>query len=157
MTDKDRCPILVLGIGNILLRDEGVGVRVAQRLQGMELPASVEVVDGGTAGADLLDVLADRKKVVVIDAVDTDIEPGAVLRFGGDELEPSKGAEVSLHDVGIAETLAMTEMLGCAPESVVFLGVKPADLQPGLVLSERVADSMEHVIELVLAEIAGRE
>jgi hydrogenase maturation protease len=154
MTDKNRCPILVLGIGNILLRDEGVGVRVAQRLQCMQLPASVEVVDGGTAGADLLDVLAERKKVIVIDAVDAEIEPGAVLRFGGDELEPSKTAEVSLHDVGIAETLAMTKMLSCAPESVVFLGVKPADLRPGLELSERVADSMEHVIELVLGEIA---
>ena len=155
MADKNRCPILILGIGNILLRDEGIGVRVVERLQLMQLPASVEVVDGGTAGADLLDVLAERKKVIVIDAVDTDIEPGAVLRFGGDELEPSKAAEVSLHDVGIAETLAMTEMLGCAPESVVFFGVKPADLRPGLELSERVADSMEYVIELVFAEISA--
>ena len=78
---KRRCPILVLGIGNILLCDEGVGVRVIEALQTMELPATVEVFDGATAGVDLLDVLADRRKVIVIDAVQADGPCGAVFRF----------------------------------------------------------------------------
>ncbi len=71
-----RRSILILGIGNILLRDEGVGVRVIEQMQTMRLPDDVELVDGGTAGADLLDVLAERRKVIVIDAVQADCEPG---------------------------------------------------------------------------------
>lgn len=155
MTDKDRCSILVLGIGNILLRDEGVGVRVVERLQQMDLPASVEAVDGGTAGADLLDVIAERQKVIIVDAVDADIEPAAILRFTGDELACNDTPDISMHDLGIAETLAMTKMLGCAPKKVVFFGVKPADLTPGLELSKPIAEAMNSVIELVLTEIAA--
>ena len=84
--ERSRRPILVLGIGNILLRDEGVGVRVIERMLKMRLPDNVELVDGGTAGADLLDVLAERKKVIVIDAVQADCEPGTVLKFTADDL-----------------------------------------------------------------------
>jgi hydrogenase maturation protease len=158
MADKKRCPILVLGIGNILLRDEGVGVRVVERLQQMDLSALVEVVDGGTAGADLLNIIAERQKVIVVDAVDiadADIEPATILRFDGDELARSDTPDISLHDLGIAETLAMTKMLGCAPESVVFIGVKPADLQPGLELSKPIANAMEKIIKRVLDEISA--
>jgi len=155
MADKKRCSILVLGIGNILLRDEGVGVRVVERLQQMDLPASVEVVDGGTAGADLLDVIAERQKVIVVDAVDADAEPAAILRFTGDELARSDTPDISMHDLGIAETLAMTKMLGCAPKKVVFFGVKPADLSPGLELSKPIADAMEKIIHMVLDEIVA--
>ena len=68
----NRWPIVVLGIGNILLRDEGVGVRVAEQMLSINLPREVEVVDGGTAGADLLDVICNRRKVIIIDAVDAD-------------------------------------------------------------------------------------
>ena len=63
-----RAPILILGIGNILLRDEGVGVRVVEALRGRALPDTVELVDGGTGGADLLEVVADRRVVIVVDA-----------------------------------------------------------------------------------------
>ncbi len=81
MGNGSRHPVLVLGIGNILLRDEGVGVRVIEKLQLMDLPDGVEVVDGGTAGADLLDVIAEREKVIVIDATDVNAEPGGIVRF----------------------------------------------------------------------------
>ena len=115
----NRRPILVLGIGNILLRDEGVGVRVIEQMQKLRLPDDVELVDGGTAGADLLDVLAERRKVIVIDAVQADCEPGTVLRFTADDLVRPDRVGMSLHELGLGEALAMTRQLGCVPEEVV--------------------------------------
>lgn len=148
-----RCPILVLGIGNILLRDEGVGVRVIEQMQKMRLPDEVELVDGGTAGADLFDVLADRKKVIVIDAVQTDCGPGTVLRFTANDLAQPDGVSISLHELGFGEALTMTRQLGCAPEDVVVFGIKPKDISCGLELSEEIAASTLKVVKLVLAEI----
>lgn len=149
-----RCPILVLGIGNILLRDEGVGVRVIERMREMPVPEDVELVDGGTAGADLLEVLAERRKVIVIDAVQAECEPGTVLRFTADELVRPDGVGMSLHEVGLGEALIMTEQLGCKPEDVVVFGITPKNIESGLELSEEIAESVPKVIELVLAEIA---
>ncbi len=152
-TAHGRRPVLVLGIGNILLRDEGVGVRVIEQMQKMHLPDDVELVDGGTAGADLLDVLAERRKIIVIDAVQADCEPGTVLRFTADDLVRPDGVGMSLHELGLGEALTMTRQLGCAPEDVVVFGIKPKDIRWGLELSEEVAASVPKVVELVLAEI----
>ena len=148
-----RCPILVLGIGNILLRDEGVGVRVIEQMRKMHLPDNVELVDGGTAGADLLDALAERRKVIVIDAVQADCEPGTVLRFTADDLVQPDGVGMSLHELGLGEALTMTRQLGCAPEDVVVFGIKPKDISCGLELTEEIAVSTLKVVKLVLAEI----
>jgi hydrogenase maturation protease len=150
---RNRRPVLVLGIGNILLRDEGVGVRVIEQMQKMHLPYYVELIDGGTAGADLLDVLADRRKVIVIDAVQANCEPGTVLRFTADDLVRPDGVGMSLHELGLGEALTMTGQLGCAPEDVVVFGIKPKDISCGLDLSETIASSVPKVIELVLDEL----
>jgi hydrogenase maturation protease len=152
--ERNRRPILILGIGNILLRDEGVGVRVIERMQKIRLPDDVELIDGGTAGADLMDVLAERKKVIVIDAVQADCEPGTILRFTADDLTGPDGVGMSLHELGLGEALKMTKQLGCAPENVVVFGIKPKDISCGLELSEQISASVPQVIELVLAEIA---
>lgn len=151
---RSRRPVLVLGIGNILLCDEGVGVRVIEQMQKMHLPDNVELVDGGTAGADLMGVLAERQKVIVIDAVRADREPGTVLRFTADDLVRPGGVGMSLHELGLGEALTMTRQLGCEPKDVVVFGIKPKDIKCGLELSEEIAASVPRVVELVLAEIA---
>ncbi|MFH0981281.1 MAG: HyaD/HybD family hydrogenase maturation endopeptidase [Planctomycetota bacterium] len=151
---RKTCPTLVLGIGNILLRDEGVGVRVVEALARMELPPDVEVVDGGTAGLDLLEVLADRRKVIVIDAVEGNLEPGTVMRLGGADFVPRGGQSVSLHDIGLLETLLVARQLGIAPQEVVVFGIKPKEAGCGLALSPEVERVVPRVIESVLAEVA---
>ncbi len=150
---KGRCPVLVLGIGNILLRDEGVGVRVIEMLQTMELPSMVEVCDGGTAGVDLLDVLADRRKVIVIDAALADEPPGTVVRLAPGDITPEHPVTLSLHQVGLLEALKMTKLMGCAPENVVILGVVPKDLGYGLELSEEISKVVPKVVELAQSEL----
>lgn len=150
---ENRAPILVLGIGNILLRDEGVGVRAIEAMQGMTLPPGVELVDGGTAGADLLDIISDRRKVIVIDAMEADVEPGTIVRMGIDDLAGPAACGVSLHEIGLLETLAMTRHLGTAPQEVVIIGISPAEVTAGDTLTERVLAALPHVIEQVLREI----
>ena len=153
MSTDNRCPILVLGIGNILLRDEGVGVRVIEHMQEIRLPDNVELVDGGTGGADLLEVLAERQKVIVVDAVQADCDPGVVIRFTEEDLVRSDQASMSLHEIGLAESLIMTRQLNCAPKEVVILGIKPKNIECGLELSKEVMASVPKVIELILSEI----
>jgi hydrogenase maturation protease len=149
------CPTLVLGLGNILLQDEGVGVRVVEALQGLPLPPGVEVVDGATAGMALLDILADRRRVIVIDAVDGDWEPGTVVRLGPDDLLPQQSQAVSLHELGLLEALIAARRLGVAPQEMVILGVRPYEVACGLSLSREMAALLPRVVKLVLAELGA--
>lgn len=148
-----RAATLVLGVGNILLRDEGVGVRVVEAMQAVEIPKGVELYDGATAGFDLLDVLADRRKVIIVDAVDGNAEPGTVFRLTPEDLMPRDGQCASLHDMGVLETLELVKRLGIAPEEVVIIGIKPKELSWGLELSPEIARVVPEVIELLLAEL----
>jgi hydrogenase maturation protease len=150
------CPVLVLGVGNILLRDEGIGVRVVQAMEGMELPPGVELFDGATAGFDLIDALADREKVIVIDAADGDFQPGTVLRLTPEDLAPQRQQRASLHEIGIMETLTAARRLGVAPKEVVIIGVKPRHTGWGLELSPEIADLIPAIIELVRAEFQSK-
>ena len=143
---------LLLGIGNILLRDEGVGVRAIEAMRDVELPEDVELLDGGTSGVDLIDELADRRKVIVIDAMQADCKPGTILRFSAEDLMQERGGALSLHEVGLLETLMATRHLGCAPQDVVIFGIQPKEVSPGLELSKEVKEALPKVIELVLAE-----
>ena len=149
-------PTLVLGIGNILLRDEGVGVRVIESMRGAPLPDGAELVDGGTAGADLVDLLADRPKVIVIDALDADSKPGSVFRLRADELMPDPGEMVSLHQLGLLQSLSIAARLGCSPKEVVVFGIQPKEISPGLTLTDEVQDAVPRTVAAVLAELGAR-
>lgn len=146
-------PILILGIGNILLRDEGVGVHVVEAMRDVPLPGDTELVDGGTAGAELINLLADRRKVIVIDAVDADCTPGSVFRLSVKDLEPSAGGMVSLHQLGLLQSLWMADRLSCSPKEVVVFGVQPGDLSPGLTLTDEVRNAVPRAVEAILDEL----
>jgi hydrogenase maturation protease len=148
-------PVLVLGIGNILLRDEGVGVRVVDALGDYVLPDDVEVADGGTAGADLVELLADRRKVIVVDAVEAGAAPGTILRLTPADLLPEPGELISLHQLGLAESLHMTAQLQCSPQEVIIIAVQPATISPGLELSAAVEAQLPAVVRAVIAELGS--
>ena len=143
---------LILGIGNLLLRDEGVGVHVVKALAQAPLPEGVEALDGGTSGADLIDWIADRDKVIVVDATMADGRPGTVYRFDVDDLIRKTASLGSLHEFGFLETYLMARQLGCAPREVVIFGVQPAEVAFGLELSAPVRAQLPRVVELVLQE-----
>jgi hydrogenase maturation protease len=153
---------LILGIGNILLRDEGVGVHVVMALQGgvergeIVLPDDVEVFDGGTFGLDLIDTIAGRRKVICIDAVEADAPPATVLRFTEADLARKPAANRSLHQLGLLETLMMARQLGAAPEEVVIFGIVPKSLEPGLEMTPEVAALVPRIVERVLKELESK-
>jgi len=150
-----RAPILVLGIGNILLQDEGIGVHVVRAMESIPLPDDVELLDGGTAGADLLDTISERRKLIVIDALDADVPPGTIVRMTPDDLMARTSDSVSLHEFGLAETLMMARQLRCSPLHVAIIAVKPKQVQCGLELSPDMRRWMPRIMEAVLHEVTA--
>ena len=154
LSEDSIAPILVLGVGNILMGDEGIGVRVIESLKDCRIPEGVELFDGGTASLELLSVFSNRKKLIVVDAVKGDQEPGTVYRFNFDDLTYQKEFATSLHQIGIIDTLSQARILDCLPEEVVIIGIEPARIAPGLELSPEMVSILPNVQEIILKEIA---
>ena len=146
---------LVLGLGNILLGDEGVGVRVIERLlEQVEFPEEVQVLDGGTLGLDLLPYLEGAARLLVVDAAQARKPAGTLVRLTGREipifLDVSK---VSPHQEGLQDLLAVAALKGYLPEELVFLGVQVGSLGVSLELSPAVAAQVNPMVERVLEEL----
>jgi len=149
-----RAETLILGLGNILLQDEGVGVRVIEAMREIPLPAGIELLDGGTASQDMIFALAGRCVLIVIDAVQADQEPGAIFRFNPRDLSLNHDASLSVHQMGFLEALHMAELVPHgAPQQVVMYGIQPDKLGWGLELSPAVADAVPRVVGLIRNEI----
>jgi hydrogenase maturation protease len=146
--------ILVLGVGNILLHDEGVGVRVIEQLQARYLFSSnVELMDGGTLGLRLLDPIAKADFVIVVDAVQNGQPPGTLYRLPAEALNARVTFKNSLHQLDLLETLAYAEILGNRPGAVI-IGVEPQDISPwGMEMTDVVRSRIPEMIEAVLKEI----
>jgi hydrogenase maturation protease len=145
---------LVLGLGNILLRDEGVGVRVVERLQEQyRFPPGVQVVDGGTLGLDLMAYVEGADRLLVIDAVDAGAEPGTIAHLAGDEVPAFLSLKISPHQMGLSDLLAAARLRGIYPEEVVLWGVQPATIDVGLDLSPIVAAQVDVLVDHALAEL----
>ncbi len=146
--------IVVLGLGNILLRDEGLGVRLVQRLQEeYTFPDSVELLDGGTLGLELLPLLAGASSLIVVDAVDLGAPPGTMVRWEGEDIPAHLTLKVSPHQAGLADLLAAARLTGVLPERVVLWGMQPASLEPGLELTPEVEAAMSELEAGVLGEL----
>jgi hydrogenase maturation protease len=145
---------LVLGLGNILLSDEGVGVRVVERLQERYVfPPDVQILDGGTLGLDLMPYVESADRLLVVDALEMSATPGTVARLEGDEVPAFLGPKISPHQMGLADLLAAARLCDCYPEELVLWGVQPELMDVGLDLSPSVAARVETLVENVLAEL----
>jgi hydrogenase maturation protease len=147
--------ILVLGVGNTLLQDEGVGVRVVERLaDGYRFSSNVELMDGGTQGIKLLEPVSSCDRLIVVDAVAGGGSPGTVYRLSGEDLKKSLTFKNSMHEFDLVETLACAEVLGNSPAAVI-VGIEPEEVSPwGLELSPAVAAGLPDLERAVLEEIA---
>lgn len=148
---------VVLGIGNTILSDEGVGVHAAQALlDGYDLPAGVEVIDGGTAGMELLEPLSGVDLLVVLDAVKNGQPAGTVVKLVGDQVPVFFRAKLSPHQVSICDVLASLEFVGDKPGDMVLIGVEPDNLELGLEMTPAVAARVPEMVDLAVAELAAR-
>jgi len=127
--DSSPCPVLVLGMGNILLEDEGLGIRALEILeQRYDFPEGVDRLDGGTTGMGLLDVISGRQHLLVLDAMQTGDPPGTLVRLAGDEVPVYFGMRISPHQLGLSDVLATLELSGERPADVTVLGLEQAGL-----------------------------
>jgi hydrogenase maturation protease len=155
--ESNRKKILILGVGNVLLKDEGIGVRVAEKMMEMSLPPDVEVLDGGVKGLDLLYYIEGREKIVVVDAVKAGAPPGTLFRFTDRDLAGKKGVMRSAHGIDFSDVVAISGFMGNKPE-IVFLGIEPESLDASMELSPLMEKNIPILINLVLKEIgAGQD
>lgn len=151
---------LVLGVGNVLLGDEGVGVAVARRLEAAQaagdtrIPTGTRIVDGGTLGLDLLPLLADSDAVVIIDAVDLGRDPGTVVVLRDGAVEATLAGHLSPHQVGVGDLVAAARLLGEVPARLSLVGIQPAAIEVRLDLSPAVAAAVDVAVDRVRGELA---
>jgi hydrogenase maturation protease len=145
---------LIIGLGNPLLGDEGIGVRVVEELKGLELPDGVAVVEGGTAGLGLIGLMEGYQRVIIVDAADMGYSSGHVVRFTPSEARfKTVEAPLSLHQVGLGEVLAVAEALEMAPPELIIIGIQPGRIEEGAELSPEVKEAIPQVIKIILDEL----
>ena len=146
--------ILVLGVGNILFTDEGIGVRAIEEMQsGYQFSENVTLMDGGTLGTRLMDYIMESDYLIVVDAVLGDSDPGSVYRLTGEDLRQSLAFKNSMHQTDLVDTLVYCDLAGHCPEAVV-IGMEPADYETMAVgLSEPAQAALPHMMQRVGEEI----
>ena len=147
--------IAVVGVGNLLLKDEGIGIHVVRALQESPLPDGVVVIDGGTS-PDVLDYLEPVDKLVIIDAADAGGIPGAIYRFRPDDLTLETEEAISLHELGLVSSLKMMSLLGKAPPEVIIIGIQPKKIAWGMELSPELKKKVPEIVRAVLKETGQR-
>lgn len=148
--------VVVLGAGNLLLSDEGLGVRAIERLPlAYVLPPQVEIIDGGTCSMEMLEDLEGLDALIMVDAIRSGEAPGALLRLTGDAVPVFFRTKLSPHQIGLCDVLATLELLGRAPKYTAILGVEPQSLALGMELSPAVEAVMPTLLRMVVDELAG--
>lgn len=146
---------VILGVGNLLLSDEGLGIHALEHLRRSQaLPAEIELLDGGTMGLDLLHYLQEVSHLLIIDAVDAGKEPGAIVRMDQEAVPAHFRPKMSPHEVGLPDLLFASKLIDLYPANVVVWGMQPARLSVGLELSPQVETNMKHLVDGILREVS---
>ncbi|WP_366145520.1 HyaD/HybD family hydrogenase maturation endopeptidase [Accumulibacter sp.] len=146
--------VIVLGAGNLLLSDEGLGVHAIERLPLVyALPPEVEILDGGTCGMELLEALEGLDALIMVDAIRAGTMPGTPLRLTGDAVPVFFRTKLSPHQIGLCDVLATLDLLGRAPKYTAILGVQPQSLALGMELTSTVEAAMPKLLQMVVDEL----
>jgi len=149
-----RSRVLVLGLGNVLLGDDGTGAAALDRLErDYRIPPEVRLVEGGTLGLSLLDEIAEAQHVILVDAVATDAPPGTLVRLDGADVIDAVRDRLSVHQVGVADLLNAARLIGRYPASVVLLGLVPGLIGLGVGRTRVVDAAIETLVSAVLREV----
>ena len=149
---------VVIGVGNVVLSDDGLGVHVVRRLRDRyRLEDRVELVEGGTAGLLLLPHLADARRVIIVDAIDTGAPAGTLVRLAGEEWWRAFAVHLTPHDVGVRDLLGAARLSGVWPSELVLHGAQPACTAIGTELSEPLAAALDPLASAVVADLAAWE
>lgn len=149
--EKKPPRIVVVGVGNLLLKDEGIGIHAVRALQEMDLPPDVKTIDGGTA-PDLIAYTEAGDKLIIIDAARAGGEPGTIYRFLPEDLSQNGGI-LSTHELGVEQNLRLMSLTGNRPGEIVIIGIEPKEIGWGTELSAELQQKVPEIVKAVLREI----
>jgi len=153
MTQPHPGSIIVLGLGNLLKSDDGIGIHAIQQLQkDPRTPSVVRLVDGGTLGLELLQYAWCCSHLLVLDAVDFGAAPGAIVTLNSEDFGHIKGG-TTVHDLGFSDLLAAMKLVGAEPPAVRLIGVQPETTRLGTDLSKPVASALPHLVNEAIAQV----
>jgi hydrogenase maturation protease len=159
--DEPRPTTAIIGLGNPLRGDDGVGVRVAEALAALPLPRDVEVIDGGTQGLGIVNLMEGRQRVILVDAANVGETPGQFVRFTLDEVDwlggtspLGDGQYLNIHYAGLREALLLAQALDSLPPEIVVFGVQPVKTDWESALSSEVEETLPDLIDAILTEVA---
>lgn len=148
-----RSPLLILGLGNLLCSDDGLGALVAQRIaESRTCPDEVKILDGGTLGLALLPYLEDAERAILVDAIQAEAPPGTLVRLEGEEVGPAVAARLSVHQVGVSDLIEAARWHDRVPPTLVLLGSVPETTELGVGLSPSVQATFPELVDLVCEE-----
>jgi hydrogenase maturation protease len=154
MFERPAFKTLVLGVGNKLMSDEGLGVHAIERLAaGYVIPTEVQILDGGTLGMDLLYYLEGIENLLLIDAVETHQEAGTIIRLEGDEVPAFLSMKISPHQIGVPDMLAAAKFKDLYPKRLVLWGVQPELMEIGLELSPLIESKMDTLVKNMVEDL----
>jgi hydrogenase maturation protease len=154
MFDRPAFKTLVLGVGNKLMSDEGVGVHVIERLAAdYQIPKEVQVLDGGTLGMDLLYYLEGVENLLLVDAVETHKEPGTIIHLEGEEVPAFLAMKISPHQIGVPDMLAAAKFKDLYPSRLVLWGIQPQLMEIGLDLSPLVESKVGTLVGSLVEQL----
>lgn len=147
-------PITVLGIGNILMGDEGVGVHVIRALkENYCFPEHISLIDGGSMGLDLLPFLENTSKLLIVDAVFSGSPPGSIHVYEGPGIPSVLSHKTSVHQVGVKDLIFALKFMNKSPEETCLIGVEPENMDILLDLSPRLKEVFPHLIRAVVTRL----
>ena len=147
--------LLILGLGNVLCSDDGLGIAAVERLrEAYDIPDGVLVLDGGTLGMSLLSWLADAQGVILVDAIRDDGPPGTLVHLTGDDVAPAVRERLSVHQVGVTDLLDGLRLLGEWPEHLSLVGLVPESVDMHYGLSDSVSVHLDELVSAVVREAA---
>lgn len=152
---KENCSdLLILGIGNLLLQDEGAGVRVIEEFEKIyQKIEGVEILDGGTSGIELLQYIQGKKYLILVDVVNSGNAPGTIIRLEDTEVPAFFQKKISPHQLGISDLLASAQLIDKMPDKVVLFGIEPKLIDVGLELSDEVRTKILPLVDTIAAEL----
>lgn len=145
---------VVIGLGNVVLSDDGLGVHAVRRLRERQAVGdNVKLIEGGTAGLLLLPHLADARRAIVVDAIDAGAAPGTLTRLDGEDWMSAFSIRMTPHEVALEDLLGAAQLSGAWPEELVLLGAQPASIAIGTEPSPPVAAVIDSLVDAIVAEL----
>ena len=152
---KTESKVAVIGVGNILLQDEGVGIHIVNALiKDYRFDPPIEIVDGGTTGMDLIPYFEENDKIIIVDAVNFDKEPGFIGSIENEDILTVLTTKLTMHHLGLTDVLSTMKVHDIKPEQMFLLGIQPDSLELDMELTDVIADRIPRMMEVLQQKLA---